>query len=95
METEETRKVFPVENPRIGVTYGNFAQGTARRVFVPGITHVQESHDCASIAETVEWMRNALQPEAQYWVDKSNQTWWIKEMATLVAMLACFAACSP
>jgi pimeloyl-ACP methyl ester carboxylesterase len=95
MKTEQTKRVFPADNLKFGETYGDFAQGTARRVFVPRITHVQESHDWASIAETVEWMRNALRPEEKYWVDKNNQTWALKEAATLLAMLACFAAVFP
>src|SRR5512136_1811091 len=63
MSAEPTRRVFPVANPKLGETYGDFAQGTARRVFIPRITHVQESHNLASIAETVEWMKNALRPD--------------------------------
>ena len=61
----------------------------------PGITHVQESHDSASIAETVEWMRSALRPNPRHWVDKNSQTWWIKEYATLIAMLAGLASILP
>ena len=60
MRSERTKEVFPVENPEFGVTYGDFSQGTARRVFLPKITHVQESHHNASIGETVEWLKEAL-----------------------------------
>ena len=95
MKTEQTRRVFPVANPKIGETYGDFAQGTARRVFIPPITHVQESHNTASIAETVEWMKKALRPDEKNWIKKSRQTWMIKEWSTLVAMLACLAAILP
>lgn len=95
MARPETRQVFPAENPNLGVTYGNFLHGTARRVFVPRITHVQESHDSASIAETVEWMKSALHPDEEQWKDKDHQIWPIKEFATLVAMLACFASMLP
>jgi dienelactone hydrolase len=95
MSTEQTRRVFPAVNPKLGETYGDFSQGTARRVFIPRITHVQESHHSASIAETVEWMKNALLPDEKNWVDKNSQFWMIKEWATLVAMLACLAAILP
>jgi hypothetical protein len=77
------------------VTYGDFSQGTARRVFLPRITHVQESHHNASIAETVEWMKEALHPEERFWIDKNNQIWVIKEVSTLIAMLACFSSILP
>ena len=95
MNTEQTRRVFPAPNPKLNETYGDFAQGTARRVFIPRITHVQESHHSASIAETVDWMKNALRPDAKNWIKKSRQIWMIKEGATLLAMLACLAAILP
>jgi len=95
MSTEQTRRVFPAVNPKLGETYGDFSKGTARRVFIPRITHVQESHNSASIAETVDWMKNALLPDEKNWVDKNSQLWMIKEWATLVAMLACLAAILP
>jgi pimeloyl-ACP methyl ester carboxylesterase len=95
MSTPQTRQVIPVENPRLGVTYGDFAQGTARRVFVPRAIHIQESHNRAAIAEALTWMKSALGPDQQDWIDPHNQTWMVKEWATLVAMLAGFAALLP
>ena len=95
MRSERTKQVFPVESPEFGVTYGDFSQGTARRVFLPRITHVQESHHNASIAETVEWMKEALRPEERFWIDKNRQIWVIKEVSTLISMLACFSSILP
>jgi len=95
MSSPQTRAAIPVENPQIGVTYGDFAEGTARRVFVPRTIHIQESHSRAAIAEALEWMRNALQPDERYWVASASQTWPIKEWATLVAMVAGFASLLP
>lgn len=95
METPQTAKVIPVQNPEFGVTYGDFSQGTARRVFVPKITHVQESHNSAAIAEALEWMKNALHPPEVYWINSKQQIWPIKEWATLTAMLACFSSLLP
>jgi hypothetical protein len=84
-----------VENPQLGVTYGDFAAGTARRVFMPRVTHLQESHNRDAIAEALEWMKNALRPETKHWFDPDSQIWPIKEWATLVAMLAGFASLLP
>jgi hypothetical protein len=95
MSTPQTRQIIPVENPRLGVTYGDFAQGTARRVFVPRAIHIQESHNRAAIAEALTWMKSALEPGEQDWIDPHNQTWMVKEWATLVAMLAGLAALLP
>jgi dienelactone hydrolase len=95
MKTAQTRKVIPYANPKIGVTYGDFARGTARRVYVPRTIHFMESHDRRSIAEMLQWMKNALHPPEELWVDPEDQIWPIKEWATLVAMLACFASLLP
>ena len=62
MSSAQTRKVIPAANPQIGVTYGEFEQGTARRVYVPRTIHFMESHDRGSISEMLEWMRKALRP---------------------------------
>jgi hypothetical protein len=95
MSTPQTRKVIPVPDPKIGVTYGNFEEGTARRVVVPRTIHFMESHDRQGISEMLEWMRKALGPPDQLWIDSKSQTWPIKEWATLLAMLACFASLLP
>jgi len=95
MSSAQTRKVIPAANPQIGVTYGDFEQGTARRVYVPRTIHFMESHDRGSISEMLEWMRKALRPPEQLWSDSKNQTWAIKEWATLIAMFACFASLLP
>ena len=95
MTTAETKSVIPVTHPKIGVTYGDFEQGTARRVVVPRTIHFMESHNRGSISEMLEWMRKALHPPEQLWIDSKNQTWPIKEWATLIAMLSCFASLLP
>ena len=95
MSTPQTRAAFAVENPQIGQTYGDFAQGTARRVFVPNLIHIQESHSSLTVGEAVEWMRQALNPPPQDWIPAEEQIWHIKEWATLVAMLAGLAALMP
>jgi pimeloyl-ACP methyl ester carboxylesterase len=95
MKTDRTRRVFPVEDPEIGKTYGEFASGTARRVVVPRVTHVQETHSSVAIAETLEWMRQALHPAEASWIDAGRQIWPIKEWSTLVAMVACLFSLLP
>ena len=95
MSSPQTIKAFPVKNPEFGKTYGDFSDGTARRVFVPNTIHIQESHSRPAIAEALEWMKEALHPPNMYWIDPNRQTWQIKEWATLFAMLSCFAALLP
>ncbi len=95
MHTERTRKVFPVEKPELGKTYGDFRQGTARRVYIPNITHIHESHNSGSIAETVSWLKAALGPPEKLWIDPASQIWKIKEWMTLLAMLSAVAMLLP
>jgi hypothetical protein len=95
MSSAQTKKAIPVTNPQIGVTYGEFENGTARRVVVPRTIHFMESHHRGSISEMLEWMRKTLGPPEHLWIDSGNQTWPIKERATLIAMFACFASLLP
>ena len=88
MSSPQTRKVIPGNDLRLGVTYGNFSDGTARRVFMPLTTHVQESHNAAAIAEAILWIKKALDPDPDLWINENNQIWQIKEWATLAAMMA-------
>ena len=95
MKTDITRNAFPSDNPEIGVTYGNFEKGTARRVFIHRITHIQESHNQACVAEAVRWMKNSLNPPPSLWKDPEDQIWPIKETMTLLAMIACLFSIMP
>ncbi|UCE56807.1 MAG: alpha/beta hydrolase [Desulfobacterales bacterium] len=95
MSSSRTRRVIAVENPKLGKTYGDFEKGTARRVYMPKITHLQQSHSSAAVAEALEWMQTALKPLQTYWISSNRQIWPIKEWATLIAMLACFASLLP
>jgi hypothetical protein len=88
MNTEQTRRVFPVPSPRVNETYGDFTQGTARRVFIPKAIHLQVSHSRSAIAEAVTWMRKALSPPENLWVAPESQIWPIKEWATFLALIA-------
>jgi dienelactone hydrolase len=95
MASPQTARAIPVANPQLGVTYGNFQQGTARQVFVPRTIHLQESHSRETIARALDWMRQALQPPEASWIDAQRQTWPIKEWATGVALVAGLAALLP
>jgi len=95
MESPQTQAAIAENDPQFSVTYGDFEQGTARRVFMPKVTHIQESHNKAAIAEAVVWMREALNPDVGQWVLPENQIWPIKEYTTLIAMISSIAALFP
>jgi len=88
MSTPRTQRVIPVADPQLGVTYGDFADGSARRVYMPHTIHVMTSFHPGAIAEAATWMRQALKPAPDLWRDPARQIWQVKETATFVAMLA-------
>ena len=95
MKTTRTSKVFPTANPEFGKTYGNFKNGSARRVVMLPITHLQTSHNTAAVAAALDWMKAALEPSDKYWIESDRQIWTLKEWATLIAMIACLASLLP
>jgi len=95
MQTPQTRHAFSVKNPKLGRIYGNFEDGTARRVYMPAITHLHTSHSSAAVAQALEWMKAALKPLPTLWIPSDQQIWPLKEWATLVAMVTCFASLLP
>ena len=95
MSSPQTQAATPVGDPQLGVTYGDFGEGTARRVFVPKAIHIQVSHSSAPVAEAVEWMKSALNPPKELWINPDRQMWHVKEWATLVAMVAGLASVIP
>ena len=88
MSTDISRQVIPVANAQLGVTYGSFDDGSARRVTMPSTIHILESFHRGAIAEAVTWMQQALHPAPELWRDPAQQVWPLKEVATLVALLA-------
>jgi hypothetical protein len=95
MSTEQTKTYFPVLNPEFETTYGSFENGTARRVIVPEVTHIMETHSDKGISEALVWMQQALKPDSKYWIEPDNQVWHVKEWCSLLAMIACFASLIP
>jgi len=95
MTTPRTRKVFPVVNPELNKRYGNFDDGTARRVYMPRITHLHTTHSSRAIAEALVWMQAILKPLKTDWIPSDHQIWPIKEWSTLIALAACFASLLP
>jgi len=88
MSSHQTRAAIGEGVLDFGVTYGDFATGTARKVVLLPVIHIKESHSQEGVAAAVAWMREALEPDPALWVDPESQIWEIKEYATLVAMFA-------
>lgn len=95
MKSPATQGAFAESDPKFGVVYGKFVDGSARKVVLLPVIHLKESHSKVGVAAAVEWMRAALNPSSEYWIDAHSQTWEVKEYATLVAMLSGLASVLP
>ena len=87
MSSPQTRAAFGFIEPTFDTTYGNFTDGSARRVHMTHTTHVGESFNNGAIAEAVMWFSQALNPDVPLSVPTDQQIWRIKEVGSLVAML--------
>lgn len=95
MKSAETKQVFGLENAEMGKTYGDFADGTARKVFMPQAIHFQESHDKSAVAAAVDWIVQALNPDPAWGIPADQQIWEIKEWATLACLLCAMLSLLP
>jgi len=95
MDSPQTQAVIPDPDPEFGVTYGSFADGSARQIYMTETTHVRESFDAGAIATAVEWMRQALEPDSSFWIPPEEQIWPLKEYLSLSAMIAGMAMILP
>lgn len=71
-----------VEEGRI---YGSVENGTARRLTTPATNHPGDHLSTSAVGDAIEWFQFTLEGEDQ--MPANNQTWWLKEIATLVSLL--------
>jgi pimeloyl-ACP methyl ester carboxylesterase len=67
-----------------GKIYGDIAQGTARVVYTPAMTHPAEHISHEAIGDSLDWFARTLQGGTPRPVD--DQIWFAKEIGTLVAL---------
>lgn len=72
----------PVES---GKVYGDIAQGTARVLFTPAITHPAEHISHEAIGYSLDWFAKTLQGGTPRPSD--DQIWFRKEIGTLIALI--------
>jgi pimeloyl-ACP methyl ester carboxylesterase len=68
-----------------GKVYGDIAQGTARALYTPAITHPAEHISHEAIGYSLDWFAKTLQGGTPRPVD--DQIWFRKEIGTLIALL--------
>ncbi len=73
--------IFGVTNIEPHVTYGNFTDGTARRIVFGPTNHLLETIEPTLVSESVEWMKSSLKGgmEDDRWVpaDQLLYGWWL------------------
>ena len=68
-----------------GKVYGDIAQGTARVLYTPAITHPAEHISHEAIGYSLDWFAKTLQGGTPLPAD--NQIWFNKEIGTLIALI--------
>ena len=70
-------------------TYGNFADGTARRATLINMEHHFQPLMKKAVAENVDWMRLSLKNGAKdkYWIEPACQIFMVKEWFGLITLL--------
>jgi len=68
-----------------GKVYGDIAQGTARVLYTPAITHPAEHMSHEAIGYSLDWFARTLQGGTPLPVD--DQIWFRKEIGTLIALI--------
>ncbi len=68
-----------------GKVYGEIAQGTARVLYTPAITHPAEHISQEAIGYSLDWFAKTLKGGTPLPTD--NQVWFRKEIGTLIALM--------
>ncbi|MBI1340407.1 alpha/beta fold hydrolase [bacterium] len=68
-----------------GRIYGSIESGTGRRLTVPNTTHPGDHISTEAVADAITWMDATL--GAPNPIPESSQVWWVKEIATLAALV--------
>ncbi len=76
-------------------TYGEFGDGTARRLVLLETIHLLEPVDPMTVKEVVSWANSALKPEVSYPLGMKVQTYLFREGFMAVALVAFMASIIP
>ena len=78
--------MFGTQGPVVsGKVYGDIAQGTARVLHTPAITHPDEHISRQAIGYSLDWFAKTLQGGTP--LPSDDQIWFRKEIGTLIALV--------
>jgi pimeloyl-ACP methyl ester carboxylesterase len=85
-QSTKLASVFGVTGPiEPGKIYGDIAQGTARVLYTPAVTHPADHFSHEAIGYSLEWFGRTLAGGTP--LQSSDQIWFRKELGTLVALI--------
>jgi len=70
------------EDVAVGTLYGSIADGTARQLYLPAVTHPGEHISTETIGDAVDWFAKTLKGGTPR--PASDQIWYWKELGTLI-----------
>src|SRR3954452_18240216 len=85
-QSPKLQAMFGTQGPvEPGKVYGDIAQGTARVLYTPAITHPAEHISHEAIGYSLDWFAKTLQGGTPPPAD--DQIWFAKEIGTLIALI--------
>jgi pimeloyl-ACP methyl ester carboxylesterase len=85
-QSPKLQALFGTEGPvEPGKVYGDIAQGTARVLYTPAMTHPAEHISHEAIGYSLDWFGKTLQGGTPHPSD--DQIWFRKEVGTLIALI--------
>ncbi len=86
VSTDKMETLFGTDQPvEVGQLYGSIADGTARKLYRPYVTHPGDHISTVAIGDAISWFQETLQSGAN--LPASNQIWYWKEIGTLIAFI--------
>ncbi|HZU87113.1 MAG TPA: alpha/beta fold hydrolase, partial [Anaerolineaceae bacterium] len=88
-KTDKMKALFnTTEDIEVGKVYGDIAAGTARVLYQPKVVHPGDHINQGAIGYAVDWFQKTLDGEKD--IPADQQTWYWKEIGTLIAMIGFF-----
>ena len=86
VNSPKLQAVFGISDTiQVGRLYGSIADGTARKLYQPAVTHPGDHISTEAIGDAIEWMQATLQGGKP--IPPSDQIWYWKEIGTLIALI--------
>jgi pimeloyl-ACP methyl ester carboxylesterase len=84
--SSKLQTLFGTDQPVIvGQLYGDIDKGTARKLYMPAVTHPGDHLSTEAIGNAIDWFQQTLGYDTN--LSANDQTWYYKELGCLIALL--------